>query len=73
MKAAQKLLDALTIGGGSARAGDGVGGSYKRHISLQPAENHKNGTENRRFPARFGLKLPKTPFFAQKYLVLVGM
>jgi hypothetical protein len=34
----------------------------------QSAEIYKNGTENRRFPALFGLKIPKNAVFCSKVL-----
>jgi hypothetical protein len=39
MRAAQKLLGAPTIGGGSAWAGGGSGGSQRSQISPQAARN----------------------------------
>jgi hypothetical protein len=43
---AQKLLGALTIGGGSVWAGGGGGESSRRQRSPQPAEIHNNSAEN---------------------------
>ncbi len=46
MKAAQKLLGALTFGGGSVWAGGGVEEANKPML----AQIHENGTENGQFP-----------------------
>ncbi len=43
MRAAQKRLDVLTIGGGSARAGGGGGGNQKESYTPPPPETYKNG------------------------------
>jgi hypothetical protein len=66
VKAAQKLLGAPTIVGGSAQAGGGGGG--RRQLSPEPAENHTNGTKNGWFPALFGLKITKNALFGSKVL-----
>jgi hypothetical protein len=68
VKAAQKLVGAPTIRGGSARAGGGGGGRLRRQISPQLAENHKNGMEIRRFHALFALKIAKKTVFRSKVL-----
>jgi hypothetical protein len=44
-------------------------GLVGKRQSGQEAEIHKNGTENGWFPALINLKIPKTLFFAQKYLI----
>jgi hypothetical protein len=69
VKAAQELLGTPTVAGGSAPSGGGGEGSLRRHLSPQPAEIYKIGAEKGQFPALFGLKIMKTPFFAQKYLI----
>jgi hypothetical protein len=68
VKAAQKLLGARTIGVGSARAEGGGGESWRRQINPQPAEMHKNGAENCRFCAHFGLKTAENSIFPLKVL-----
>jgi hypothetical protein len=55
MKAAQKLLGGLTIGRGSALAGDSGGGSSKRQISPQPAKYIETVPQTGGFP-HFWLK-----------------
>jgi hypothetical protein len=63
------LLGAPNIEGrGSAWAGGGGGESKRRQISPLLAKIHKNGAEKRLFPALL-VQSPKTPFFAQKYLI----
>jgi hypothetical protein len=70
VKVAQKLLGAPTSGVGSAWAGSGGGGSYRRHIpvSPKPAKIYKNGTKNGWFFALFGLKIAKKAVFCTKLL-----
>jgi hypothetical protein len=54
VRAAQKLLGALTIGRGSARTGGGGGGSQRSQI--------------RPFPALLGLEIAKNAIFHTKVL-----
>jgi hypothetical protein len=67
VKAAQKLLGAPTIGGVSAWSG----GCWWRELKVanQPEEITKNRAKNGQFPTLSVLKLLKTPFFSQKYLI----
>jgi hypothetical protein len=69
VKAAHTLLGAPTIGGGNAWAGDGGGGSLRRQISPQAGQNTQKWRQKQAVPCFFGLKLPKTLFFAQKYFI----
>ncbi len=63
----QKLLGAPTIARVSARSG----GCWWRELKVanQPAEINKNGAKNGQIPTLSVLKLLKTPFFSQKYLI----
>jgi hypothetical protein len=71
VKAAQKLVGAPTIGGGSARAGGSGGGRLRRQISPQLAENHKNGMEIRRFLALIALKIAEKTVFRSIVLNII--
>jgi hypothetical protein len=68
VRAAQKLLDALTIGRGSARAGGGGGGVKGVIYTPMPLGMYENGKKTCGFLHFLASKLPKTPFFSQKYL-----
>jgi hypothetical protein len=62
---AQKLLGALTIGGGSARAGDGGGGSQRSQIRPQDA---LECMKNKQFPTLIDLKIAKNAIFYLKVI-----
>ncbi len=64
---AQKLLGATTIGGGSAWAEDGGGGSQRSKI-LPHVTRHvrKNGEKTGGFTHCLAYKSPKTLFFTRK-------
>ncbi len=57
MWAAPKLLGAPTIGGGSARSGDGGGGGHRSQISLPSRPKYTKKAKHRQFRARFGLRI----------------
>jgi hypothetical protein len=65
VRAAQKLVDVLTIGGGSARAG-GVVEEVKgvKYTPMPPGTTKQQKTGS--FPHFLADKSPKTPFFAQR-------
>jgi hypothetical protein len=65
MRVAQKMLDASTIGGGSARAG-GVVEEIKgvKYTPMPPGITKLQKTDG--FPYFLAYKSPKTPFFAQR-------
>jgi hypothetical protein len=65
---AQKLLGALTIGGGSAQAGDGGGGTQRSQIYPHAARNVRKQRKTGCFAHFLAHKSLKTSFFAQKYL-----
>jgi hypothetical protein len=65
---AQKLLGAPSIGGGSARAGGGDGGSQRSQICPPATQNIQKQQKMGIFQHFLAYKSPKTPFFAQKYL-----
>jgi hypothetical protein len=67
--AATELLGAPTTGGGSARSGDGGGGGHRSQISLPNRPKYMKTAKKRAVLHTFWLiNLPKTAFFAQKYL-----
>jgi hypothetical protein len=68
VKAAQELLGAPTIAGGSALAGGSGGGSLRRQISPQPAKIYKNGAEKRAVSSTFWLKHQENTVFRSKVL-----
>jgi hypothetical protein len=67
--AAPELLGAQTIGGGSARPWGGGGEFHRSHIYIHSSyEIAKNGKKTSGFAHVLAYNLPKTPFFALKYL-----
>ncbi len=69
MRAAPELLDALTIGGGSARPRGSGGGSPRSQIILLSHPKYtKMVKKTGGFTHFLAYKLPKTPFLVQKYL-----
>jgi hypothetical protein len=66
--AAPELLGAPTIGGGSAQPGGGGGGSPRSQISLPSRPKYTKMAKNGRLHTILAYQLPKTLFFAQKYL-----
>jgi hypothetical protein len=66
---APELLGALTIGGGSAWSRGGGGGGHRSQISLQSRLKYtKMAKKWVVFAHVLAYKLPKMPFFAQKYI-----
>ncbi len=68
VQAAPELLDAPTMGRGSARPGSGGEESYRSQISLPSARNVRKRQKTGGFAHVLANNSPKTPFFAQKYL-----
>jgi hypothetical protein len=69
VKAAPELLCAPTMGGGSAWLGGGGGESNRsKKKPSMPPEIYENGEKTGGFMHFLAYKLPKTPFFTQKYL-----
>jgi hypothetical protein len=67
--AAPELFGALTIGGWSARSGDGGGGGHRSQISLPSRPKYtKAAKKSGGFAHVLAYKLTKTPIFAQEYL-----
>ncbi len=74
MKAAQKLLDALIIGGGSVWAGSGGGGSLKKAIKLSSQLKYtKTAPKNGWFPALIDLKIAEKAISHPKVLFLFNV
>jgi hypothetical protein len=65
--AAPELLGVPTTGRGSAQSGGG-GGEGHRSQPSKPPEIYENGEKTGGFAHILANNLPKTPFFAQKYL-----
>ncbi len=69
MRAAPEQLGAQTIGRGSGRSRGGGGGGHRSQLSLPSHPKiYKNGEKMGSFTLVLANKLPKTPFFPQKYL-----
>ncbi len=66
--AASKLLGAPTIDGGSAQSRGGGGGGHRSQRSCPAAQNIQKWQKTGSFAYVLAYKLPKTPFFAHKYL-----
>jgi hypothetical protein len=68
MRAAQELLGALTIGGGSARPGGGSGGSHRSQISLPSHPECMKTAQKRLFSPTYWFKNAVNTVFYLKVL-----
>jgi hypothetical protein len=68
VRAAQKLLGAFNISGGSARQGGGGGGSQIIQISLPSLPKYTKRRQNGQFPALIILKITENSVFYFKVL-----
>jgi hypothetical protein len=66
VRAAQELLGAPAIGGGSAQPESGGGGSQKSQISLPSRLECTKTAQNRQFKALIDLKTAENAFFLLK-------